>query len=281
MSNIVGIVLVKNEDFYIEQVLINIHRFCDKIIVADHLSSDATADKVQRLCNKFSNITYHRIKNPRESHELVAGYADSKTWVFAVDGDELYDSAGLATLREKIFAGDFDNWWMLLGNVLHCIEFNQKEGYAKGYLTPPCRSMTKLYNFSKISHWRGPCPERLHGGDISFKEDYSMASRLLLYEKMEWENSFFRCLHFCFMARSSKDADTAGQTFLRKNISDINAESIYRKFLDIFPFRFGRSKDSHYKREKYMRGPLVKKATEPFFLRPAEVTIRENSHGSS
>ena len=263
--SIVGIVLVKNEDLYIEQVLLNIRLFCDEILIADHCSSDATPDIVSRLGERFDNITYHQIRKPGESHELVSGYADSKTWISAVDGDELYDPAGLSTLREKILNGEFDNWWMLLGNVLHCVEYRRKGGYAQGYLTPPCRSMTKLYNFSKINHWKGPCPERLHGGDISFKDDYSMENRLLLYETMDWETSFFRCLHFCFMARSSKDSDRNGQAFIRKNISDINSESIYRKFLNIFPFQSSRDKESYYKREMYMRGPLVKKATEAFF----------------
>ena len=266
--SIVGIVLVKNEDLHIEQVLCNIQLFCDKIIIADHLSSDGTADTVNRLCNRFDNITYHRIKDPSESHELVSGYADTATWIFAVDGDELYDPAGLSILREKIFAGEFDKWWMLLGNVLHCTEYSRKEGHAQGYLTPPCRSMTKLYNFSKIDYWKGPCPERLHGGDISFKDGYSMANRLLLYDTMDWETSFFRCLHFCFMTRSSKDGDRGGQAFIRKNISDINSESIYRKFLNILPFRPGRDKKPYYKREMYMRGPLVRKATESFFSDP-------------
>ena len=204
MSKIVGIVLVKDEDLYIEQVLRNILLFCDKIIVADHLSSDSTADKVNLLAKEIGKITYHKIKHPGDSHELIIGYADSQTWIFAVDGDELYDPSGLTILRQKITAGEFEEWWMILGNVLHCVEFNQEERYALGYLTPPCRSMTKLYNFSKINYWKGPCPERLHGGNISFKAGYSMANRLLLYEKMEWETSFFRCLHFCFLQRSQR-----------------------------------------------------------------------------
>ena len=54
---------------------------------------------------------------------------------------------------------------MILGNVLNCITFNPAIGQAGGYLAPPCRSMTKLYNFNAIESWAGPCPERLHGGD--------------------------------------------------------------------------------------------------------------------
>lgn len=39
---IVGICLIKNEDYYIEQVLKNIMDFCDKIIVLDNMSEDNT-----------------------------------------------------------------------------------------------------------------------------------------------------------------------------------------------------------------------------------------------
>jgi len=265
MSRIVGIVLVKNEDLYVEQVLRNIFFFCDEIIVADNLSSDATAEKVKQLCAGDGKLTYHSIGHPGESHELISGFAATQTWVFAVDGDELYDPSGLAELRRKISAGDFDDWWMLLGNVLHCTEFNHKEGYALGHLTPPCRSMTKLYNFSKINYWKGPCPERLHGGDISFKKGYSMAHRLLLYEQMDWESSFFRCLHFCFLPRSSKDVAEAGRAFIRKNISDKNAETILSRLLAALPVKLGGRKESFYKREVYMRGPSVKKVTAAFF----------------
>ena len=46
---IVGIVLVKNEDIYIERVLLNILEFCDEIIVADNISSDRTGSIIKDL----------------------------------------------------------------------------------------------------------------------------------------------------------------------------------------------------------------------------------------
>ncbi|MCI5221393.1 MAG: glycosyltransferase, partial [Candidatus Electrothrix sp. AR4] len=60
---IIGIVLVKNEDVFIEQILRNIIAFCDEIIVADNLSSDQTASTVQRLQSRFDKIRYRSIKN--------------------------------------------------------------------------------------------------------------------------------------------------------------------------------------------------------------------------
>ena len=43
VRKIIGIVLVKNEELYIERVLNNIKDFCDEIIVADNLSSESNA----------------------------------------------------------------------------------------------------------------------------------------------------------------------------------------------------------------------------------------------
>ena len=263
--DIVGIVLVRDEDIYIRQVLENILAFCDRIIVADNLSRDRTAGEVASLMRRTGKIEYHRIARTGKSHELIAGYADQPRWIFAVDGDELYDPAGLDTLRKRLLRGDFEEWWMILGNVLHCRELNREKGYARGYLTPPCRSMTKLYNFSKINRWDGPCAERLHGGRIDFKQGYSMARRLLLYEKMDWETSFFRCLHLCFLPRSSREPVAPGGLIVRKNIVEKRLECFPRNVLNLFRKVFGKKGAPVYKREMYMRGALVQKEIDPFF----------------
>ena len=169
---IIGIVLVRNEDLFINRVLTNIAGFCDSIIVADNLSEDLTCSRVQEVQQKYPIIQYQSIDSPALSHDLISSYAGSNTWIFAVDGDELYDPTGLQTLRNRILAGEYDSQWMIIGNVLNCIDFNIEKGYAQGYLAPPCRSMTKLYNFNAIEAWKGPCPERLHGGEIQFRTGY-------------------------------------------------------------------------------------------------------------
>ncbi len=262
---IVGIVLVRNEDLYIEQVLKNILCFCDKIIVADHLSSDRTAERIASLMETTERIDYRRIHHPGKSHDFISKYANRPTWIFATDGDELYDPSGLSRLRGEILSGVYDDWWMILGNVLHCIELNREEQYARGYLTPPCRSMTKLYNFSKIYRWEGPCPERLHGGKVLFKSGYSTHSRLFFYETMTWEESFFRCLHICFLPRSSREPYQEGKMVVRKNIMDKRSESIHRKIVNSLKKIIEKEEFSQYKREKYMRGPIVRKRIQPFF----------------
>lgn len=260
---IIGIVLIQNEDLFIDRVLTNIIGFCDEIIVADNFSTDQTSDKVKDLQQQQSKIRYHSIRNPSLSHDLISGYAGEKTWIFAVDGDEVYDPVGLQKLRTRIIAGEYDSQWMILGNALNCIEFNPKKGYARGYLAPPCRSMTKLYNFRAIEAWAGPCPERLHGGDVCFRRGYDKSLRLELHKDVTWNESDFRCLHLCFIRRSSLEKDNTGRV-IRKNISDMLSEGICARIKTRCFNLMGITQKSSWKREKYMRGKLVEKNIEPF-----------------
>ena len=45
---IVGIVLVRNEDVFVEQAIRNVAAFCDRIHALDHVSTDRTWDIAQR-----------------------------------------------------------------------------------------------------------------------------------------------------------------------------------------------------------------------------------------
>lgn len=263
-KKIIGIVLVKNEDIFINRVLKNIAEFCDDIFVADNCSIDRTTEKIKEEQCRNQKIIYYAVTSPALSHELLTSYAGTNTWIFAVDGDELYDPAGLQQLRSDILLGKYDAWWMILGNVLHCVELNIEHKYARGYLAPPCRSMTKLYNFSAIDAWRGPCPERLHGGTICFRNKYDKSLRLDLHQQHSWEESLFRCLHLCFIKRSSLDKAQENQLVIRQNISDISSRGLIDRvkyyFLKIIKIR----QDSSWKTERYMRGSLVEKSVATF-----------------
>ncbi|WP_417910088.1 glycosyltransferase family 2 protein [Candidatus Electronema sp. PJ] len=261
-KKIIGISLVRNEDLFLEKVLENIFEFCDEIIVADNLSDDQTYCKVQRLQKKYRKIHSYSISSPALSHDLVSNYARTDTWIFAVDGDELYDPAGLRRLRQRLFSGEYNSWWIILGNALHCIDLNIATGYVQGYLSPPCRSMTKLYNFNAINTWSGPCPERLHGGTIQFRQGYDESLRLELYKTTAWDEADFRCLHLCFIRRSSLEKEH--KISVRKNISDMNSEGIFARIKALYFRLAGIEQQSSWKRERYMRGQLVEKSARPF-----------------
>ena len=226
---ITAIVLVKNEDLFIERVLTNLLGFCDQIIVADNVSSDGTVEIVKQLCRQHGKIQYHRIEKISSSHDLIKGYAGKKVWVFGVDGDEIYDPKGLVQFRRELLACHYDNWWMIFGNVLHCTDLDSENKNANGYLSPPCRSMTKLYNFGLIDSWQSSSGERLHGGEIVFKKGYGKELRCQLYEDVAWEDSLFRCLHMCFLQRSSQQRSWKGKFVPRPNPADILSRTYAQK----------------------------------------------------
>src|SRR5215204_5118771 len=143
---IVGIMLVRNEDRFLRRAATNILNFCDRIMIADHQSQDGTSEICEELAGASPKFEVYRIRDPRESHEMLVPLVNSNTWVFGVDGDEIYDRAGLSKVRGRLQAGEWDRWWVVCGNVLNCDVLDETTLKAGGWMAPPCRSMTKLYN---------------------------------------------------------------------------------------------------------------------------------------
>ena len=260
--HIVGICLLYNEDVYVYRMLANIHAFCDRILVADHKSTDKTPEIVKQFCRQRSNVEYYRIDKLGESHELISALAGTPTWVFGVDGDEIYDPIGLKTLRRQIISGEYNDYFRIMGNVLNCVELDEAKRVATGYLAPPCRSMTKLYNFGSLEAWEGPCSERLHGGKVIYKDGYGYEKSCNLHLENSWENSLFRCLHTVFLKRSSKE--NKNMTGGRLNVADMASLGIIGQTKKKLLSLFGKSMPSTYKKEKYMRGALLEKDISSF-----------------
>jgi hypothetical protein len=258
---IVGIMLVRNEDRFVERVLRNTLEFCDVIHVADHLSTDRTPEILGRIAAASPKVDVRRIREPRESNDLLQPYVSTPTWIFGIDGDEIYDPAGLVRLRADLFAGRFDPWWVVFGNVLNCDEIDLERRTASGYLAPPCRSMTKLYNFRMLRTLDPTAPQRLHshkGRDI-FHEPYHALLRHDLYKETPWEDASFRCLHACFLPRSSGALTSAPRENVTESLQPLRRlQSFANRIL-------GRESASDYKRAKYMRGPRVSVDATPFF----------------
>ena len=174
---IVAVVLIRNEDLFIERVIRNVLDFCDRIHVADHRSTDHTPAIVRRLAAEHPKVEYRVVDHPSESHDMIAGYAGTPTWVMGVDGDEVYDpEVSPAFVRSCSPAVSRD--LQLKGNVLNVRRLDRVRQRAHGYLAPPCRSMVKLYNFNAIEAWPPPCPERLHGGVITYRPGYGARGAL-------------------------------------------------------------------------------------------------------
>lgn len=253
---ITGVVLVRNEDLTVGRAVRNAAAFCDEWIFCDHESTDGTTEILSQLATEVPSGQFHRIAHPRESHDLIRGLAGQNRWIFGLDGDEIYDPSRLLHLRARLLAGEFHDHWMILGNVLHVTKLDEEGLSATGHLAPPCRSMTKLYNFAAIDSWGGYCVERLHGGKPAFRGGYNANKRLAMHEANPWESSDFRCLHLCFQRRSSRDDIGAARANIMETLGPV------RWFEWLAPWRCLRA---NWKNERYRRGPEVTVDAHPFF----------------
>jgi Glycosyl transferase family 2 len=202
--HVVGSVLVRNEDVFVEQAIRNVAEFCDEIHAVDHVSTDATWPILEDLALELDNLHVQRSKHSATAHEVLEPYAGTSTWVLGVDGDELYDPAGLAVLREQLEAGEHQDVFRLKGHVLNCDELDPERRAASGYLAPPSRPITKLFNFAAVESWTGT-PDPLQAGDVRFRDGFDWESRRDLAEQTTWEDDPLRCLHVCFLRRSEED----------------------------------------------------------------------------
>jgi hypothetical protein len=207
---IVGLVLVRNEDVFAERAIRNAAGFCDRIHVVDHVSDDGTWEIVSALARRLETVDARRSRNSADAHRLLEPYAGTPTWVIGVDGDELYDPEGLAQLRRDLLAGAHSDVFRLKAHVLNCDALDREAGTASGWLAPPSRPITKLFNFGAVESWTNT-PEPLQAGDAVFRPGYDWESRRDLADDTTWETDPLRCLHVCFLPRSTRDAAPAAE----------------------------------------------------------------------
>ena len=201
---IIGVLLVKNEDLHIRWVIENILDFCDRILVLDNHSTDHTREIIERLARASGKIILTTWDNARNSQRALTPYYGTNTWVLGVDGDEVYDPVGLASMRKRLLSGEFDRAWNVRGNFLHVVSMDLDVMRASGYSAPPARVGLGLYNFKVVKEWGNEEVERLHG-TVVFREDPAVRHPLFLLGSA-WEESELRCLHLCFIRRSSNEA---------------------------------------------------------------------------
>jgi hypothetical protein len=150
-------------------------------------------------------VTTLTVQTPHRTQRLISHLAGTPTWVFGIDGDEIYDPAGLARLRPRILAGEFDSHFQIRGHTLHCTGLDPTSFHiATGYPTPGARTATKLYNFARLHAWGG-IAQRLHGWDITYRGRTRYMDAAMLHDEAPIESGDFRMLHLCFLPRSRVD----------------------------------------------------------------------------
>lgn len=268
---VIGVVLVRNEDVFLEQAVRNVAAFCDRIFAYDHVSNDRTPDVLSRLAGELDHLTVTRTRDARDSHRAVERFVGSNAWALGVDGDELYDPAALARLRALLEGGAYADAFHLKGHVLNCTELDPSRRTATGYMAPPSRPVTKLFNLDAVEAWSG-CPQRLHGGTPVFRSGFDWSSLRYVSEGVDWSADPLRLLHGCFLRRSSRD--DASRVAARRNLSELGRfhrgprgildRLRHRRRIDPRMKEY-RARGSTWKHEWYARGSLVSVDARPFF----------------
>ena len=85
------------------------------------------------------------------------------------------------------------------------------------------------------------------------------------HEENDWNHSLLRCLHVCFLPRSSNERIGSGYLNMRRKRSEKNAMFWWGRLMLLFKEKWGKEIVSKYKAEKYMRGLNLDKNATPFF----------------
>ena len=269
---VVGIALVRDEDLHVGQAIRNVAAFCDRIHAVDHMSEDETWPLLCELATEMDHLDVRRARHTRESHRVLEPYFGTGTWALRVDGDELFDPAGLERLRSALDAGELDHAFRVQANVLHCVSLDRGAKLATGYLSPPSRPITSLFNLAAVDSWKAGV-ERLEGGEPQFREGYSWASVESLPERYSFDESPLRYLHACFLRRSSREPEVVERPRLTLSESGEHRRGVVGTLTRVVrrphvsaTIREVRARGSTWKLEKYRRGPLVEKDAAPFLV---------------
>lgn len=263
MTKIVGSVLVRNEDVFVEQSIRNVAEFCDRIHAVDHVSTDRTWEILRALAGELDHLDVCRSPNSATAHRLLGRYAGTDTWVIGVDGDELYDPAGLSRLRRDLLGGAHADVFRLKAHVLNCDQFDTSARRASGWLAPPSRPITKLFNFGAVDAWP-ESPDPLQAGDVVFRAGQHWESRRDLADETTWETDPLRCLHLCFLTRSNAESGAVRLNLDESGEYDRGPVGKLKRLIR----RRGREREGrNWKREWYARGERVTVDAGPFFGR--------------
>lgn len=263
-TQILGVWLLRDEEYFTAWSLMNAVEFCDRVLVMDNRSRDRTREIVEAVAARYGHIEIRDVEDAYDTHKYLEAFAGTRTWVFGVDGDEVYDPAGLVRLRTRLLAGAFDAHWHVVGHTLHALGLRFDRARAFGHAQPATPGITKLYNFGAVESWRPGRHERLHGlRSVVFRPGYGRDSVLHTWRREHWDGADFRCLHLCFMPRSPLDEPTGGgdiEPTGRVNPAErMKARALLHRARRAVLRRLDPRRDAkrNYKNRQYARGPVA------------------------
>jgi hypothetical protein len=260
VTRVVGVVLVRDEDLFVERAVRNVAGFCDELLLFDHRSRDRTPQILAQLADELPHARFEPLRDPATSHERLLPYVGTETWVFGVDGDEIYDPGSLAPMRRRLEAGEFEDSFLVKGIQLHARAIDHAAQTATGWLAPPSRSTTMLYNFGPVESWEGHAPERLMGDAPRFSR--RVEEIRWLRDEHPWDEAPMRCLHVCFLRRSSRQPlrQTTRLSYVER-IAGGRRAKLRRRVAELA----GRPHESWWKLNKYAQGDEVTVPIDGFF----------------
>ena len=238
--------------------LMNAMEFCDKIMVLDNMSEDRTYEIVTAIAKEHDHVEVIRVKDGNNTHRYIEGYAGKPVWVIKIDGDEIFSPSGLLKLKNRLHAGEFDNFWMIEAPILHAIGISFEVGKAFGYTQPAARGSMYLYNFNAIDSWRAGRTERLHGLKTKFREGYFWDKAYPYWIYHTWSESELKGLHLCFMPRSPLDTNSylEGQWVNRFNLAEIRRDRrLHRRIAHAVSRKY--SRQPYTKMQGYAKGEVT------------------------
>ena len=117
-----------------------------------------------------------------------------------------------------------------------------------------------LYNFAPLSGWEGRPPERLMGEGARFSREVEGVR--WLRNEHPWDEAPLRCLHVCFLRRSSKQSrsQSARLSYVER-IAGGRRAMLKRRLGELV----GRPAESWWKLNKYAQGDEVTLSIRGFF----------------
>lgn len=232
----------------------NVADFCDEILVFDNKFEDRTTELLDEVSRRFQHIQVVEVEDAYDTHKYVEDFAGKDFWCFGVDGDEIYDPAGLARLKPRILAREYKDHWRIYGHALHVTGIDWNTRRALGYAQPEARSITKLYNFNAITSWRQGRHQRLHGKTMEFRPGNSLEKAHCVWNDVSCGDSDLRCLHMCFVPRSPLEQNADG----RPNPSEhMKSKALLRRAGQLLGLpRWDSGRKKNYKDRHYAQGPF-------------------------